>query len=71
MMIEENIARIRAGIDVAARESGRSGSQITLVGASKMNDADACRRAYLRPRHSGAVFASETIPAAHGSGSIL
>lgn len=45
MTLEENIARVRAVIDGAARESGRTGSQITLVGASKMNDADACRRA--------------------------
>ena len=45
MTLEENIALVRAGIDEAARQSGRTGAQITLVGASKMNDADTCRRA--------------------------
>ena len=45
MSIAENIAAIRARIDAAARESGRSGADITLVGASKMNDAAACREA--------------------------
>jgi len=45
MSIAENIARIREKMDAAARESGRSGSDITLVGASKMNDSEACRAA--------------------------
>ena len=45
MGIRENIAEIRERIDRAARESGRSGADITLVGASKMNDADRCREA--------------------------
>ena len=45
MSIAENIARVRANIALAAREAGRSASEITLVGASKMNDADACREA--------------------------
>jgi pyridoxal phosphate enzyme (YggS family) len=45
MSIAENIASIRARIDAAARESGRTGADITLVGASKMNDAAACREA--------------------------
>lgn len=45
MSIGENIAAIRARIDAAARESGRSGADIFLVGASKMNDAAACREA--------------------------
>lgn len=45
MSITENIAAIRREIDAAARESGRTGADITLVGASKMNDADACRQA--------------------------
>ncbi len=45
MPIAENIARIREQIDAAARESGRSGRDIALVGASKMNDAAACREA--------------------------
>ena len=39
--IRENIAAIRAQIDAAARETGRTGAEITLVGASKMNDAAA------------------------------
>ena len=45
MSIAENIASIRARIDAAARETGRIGADITLVGASKMNDAAACREA--------------------------
>ena len=45
MSIAENIASIRARIDTAARETGRTGADITLVGASKMNDAAACREA--------------------------
>ena len=45
MSIAENIAAIRARIDAAARETGRSGNDIILVGASKMNDAAACREA--------------------------
>ena len=45
MSISENIAAIRQQIDQAARRSGRTGQEITLVGASKMNDAAACRAA--------------------------
>ena len=45
MSIAENIARIRAEIDAAAREAGRDPKEITLVGASKMNDAAACQEA--------------------------
>ena len=45
MSIAENIASIRSRIDAAARETGRTGADITLVGASKMNDAAACREA--------------------------
>ena len=45
MSIRENIAYIRAQIDAAARETGRTGADITLVGASKMNDAAACQEA--------------------------
>lgn len=45
MSIAENIARVRAIIAAAAKEAGRDVSEITLVGASKMNDADACRQA--------------------------
>ena len=45
MSIAENIASIRSRIDAAARETGRTGAEITLVGASKMNDAAACQEA--------------------------
>ena len=45
MSIAENIAAIRHQIDEAARETGRTGADITLVGASKMNDAAACQEA--------------------------
>ena len=45
MSIKENIARVRANIAAAAREAGRRPEEITLVGASKMNDAAACREA--------------------------
>ena len=45
MSIAENIARIRAEIDEAAQATGRTGADITLVGASKMNDAAACQEA--------------------------
>ena len=45
MSIAENIALVREKIDAAARETGRTGRDITLVGASKMNDAAACREA--------------------------
>ena len=45
MSIAENIARVRANIAAAAREAGRDPGEITLVGASKMNDAPACREA--------------------------
>ena len=45
MSIAENIARVRANIAAAAKEAGRDAGEITLVGASKMNDADACRQA--------------------------
>ena len=45
MSIEENIARVREEMAAAAREAGRAPEEITLVGASKMNDAAACREA--------------------------
>jgi pyridoxal phosphate enzyme (YggS family) len=44
-MIKQNIAEIRAKIEAAAIEAGRDPKEITLVGASKMNDSDACRAA--------------------------
>ena len=45
MSIAENIAQIRANIAQACAQAGRSPEEITLVGASKMNDAAACREA--------------------------
>ncbi len=45
MSIAENIAQVRANIARAAQESGRAPEEILLVGASKMNDAAACREA--------------------------
>ena len=45
MSIAENIAGIRARIEAACREAGRDVKEITLVGASKMNGAAACREA--------------------------
>lgn len=45
MSIAENISEVRANIEAACREAGRSPEEITLVGASKMNDAQACREA--------------------------
>ena len=43
--IAENIAAIRARIDTAARTTGRTGADITLVAATKMNDAARVREA--------------------------
>ena len=45
MSIAENIALVRKHIEEAAREAGRDPGEILLVGASKMNDAAACREA--------------------------
>ena len=45
MSIAENIARVRQEIAQAAEAAGRKAGEITLVGASKMNDAAACREA--------------------------
>ena len=45
MSIKENIAMVRANIARAAAQVGRNADEITLVGASKMNDAAACREA--------------------------
>lgn len=45
MSIAENISRIRDHIAAAAKEAGRNPDEITLVGASKMNDTAACREA--------------------------
>lgn len=45
MSIAENIARVREEIAAVAAEVGKKPEEITLVGASKMNDAAACREA--------------------------
>lgn len=45
MSIAENIAAVRQQMDRAARETGRTGADVILVGASKMNDTAACREA--------------------------
>ena len=45
MSIKENIAQVRENIAAACAQAGRSVEEITLVGASKMNDADACKAA--------------------------
>lgn len=45
MSIAENIAQVRANIAVACEAAGRKPEEVTLVGASKMNDAAACREA--------------------------
>ena len=45
MSIEENIQQVRRKIAAAAESVGRDPGEITLVGASKMNDAAACQAA--------------------------
>ena len=45
MSIQENIEAVRRQIEAAAIAAGRDPKEITLVGASKMNDAAACREA--------------------------
>lgn len=45
MSIEENVQRIRAEIAQAALEAGRNPADIQLCAATKMNDAEAVRRA--------------------------
>ena len=45
MSIAENIQEVRQRIAAAAEAAGRDPSEIILVGASKMNDAGACREA--------------------------
>ena len=45
MSIAENVAEIRRRIEAAASASGRNGTEIRLVGASKMNDEIACQEA--------------------------
>ena len=45
MSIAENVAVIRENIDRAAAAAGRSGKDIKLLAATKMNDADRVRQA--------------------------
>ena len=45
MRIAENIQNIRSRMAAAAEKAGRDPKEILLVGASKMNDAPACREA--------------------------
>ena len=45
MSISDNIAAIRGKIELAARQTGRTGADIVFVGASKMNDENACQEA--------------------------
>ena len=45
MSIEENLRMVRENIRLAAESVGRSEEEILLLGASKMNDAAACREA--------------------------
>lgn len=45
MSIAENIQAIRVRMAAAAEKAGRNPGEILLVGASKMNDAAACRAA--------------------------
>lgn len=45
MSIAENIAAVRERMDAAACAAGRDPKEILLCGASKMNDAAACREA--------------------------
>ena len=45
MSIKENVAEVRARIARAAEESGRKAEDITLVAATKMNDAERVKEA--------------------------
>jgi hypothetical protein len=45
MSISENLQEVRRRVAAAAEEAGRDPGEITLVGASKMNGAEACREA--------------------------
>ena len=45
MSIAENVARIRAEMEIAATAAGRDPREILLCAATKMNDAEAVREA--------------------------
>ena len=53
MSIQTNIQEVRQRIAAACGECGRDPKEITLVGASKMNDAAACREAIAAGRKPG------------------
>src|SRR5215470_17063657 len=44
--IRENLQRVRAKMDAAARRAQRSAEEITLIGVSKTHPAEAVREAY-------------------------
>ena len=46
MTISENVAVVKENIARAAERAGRSPSEITLLAASKMNDASRIREAF-------------------------
>ena len=57
MSIQTNIQEVRQRIAAACGECGRDPKEITLVGASKMNDAAACRE---RPSPLGSTCWAKT-----------
>ena len=46
MTITENVAEVKRKIAAAAAAAGRSGDEILLLAASKMNDAPRVREAF-------------------------
>src|SRR5580704_4176717 len=61
--VSENLARVRARILAAARESGRSVDQITLVGASKGQSAAALQLALDAGLHDfGESYVQDALP---------
>ena len=54
MSIQTNIQEVRQRIAAACGECGRDPKEITLVGASKMNDAAACREKMSQNAYDGA-----------------
>ena len=45
MDLRENIQKVRAGIDAAARAAGRSPEEVTLLAATKTQSSDTIRAA--------------------------
>ena len=61
--LAQNLARIQARIRAAARESGRSVDQITLVGASKGQSAAVLRLALEAGLHDfGESYVQDALP---------